>query len=53
MEDRIIIAGLLIAVMLAVVGWILISKMSERRRFKERQLGRGKNNERNMLEPAE
>jgi hypothetical protein len=53
MEDRIIWASILLAAMIVIAAWLIISKMAERRRFKERQMGRGKGQERNGLEPAE
>jgi hypothetical protein len=43
MEDRIIAAAAIGALTLAVAGWLLLRKLADRRRFKLRQMGRGKN----------
>jgi hypothetical protein len=53
MEDRIVIAAVIVIVMALVIGSFAARKIAERRRFKLRQMGRGKNEERLGLEPAE
>jgi hypothetical protein len=53
MEDRIAAAAVISLVIVGVIGWIVIQKMAKRRRFKERQSGRGKNTASKSFEPAE
>lgn len=45
MEDRIILAFALIGGMLAIAGWLIISRISAKKAFEHRQSGRGKNSD--------
>jgi hypothetical protein len=45
MEDRIVAAAAIGLVTLVAAGWLALRKIADRRRFKERQMGRGKNGE--------
>ncbi len=53
MENRVIIALAILAVMLLVAAGLIAKKRVERERFKLRQQGRGKNSGRSIVEPAE
>jgi hypothetical protein len=53
MEDRIVAALAILAVLTLIAGWFVTRKISERRRFKLRQSGRGKSTGTSTLEPAE
>jgi hypothetical protein len=43
MEDRIAAAAAIAVMFLSVASWFAVRKLAERRRFKMRQMGRGKN----------
>lgn len=45
MENRIILAIGLIGGMLAIVGWLVISRINAKKAFEYRQSGRGKNSD--------
>lgn len=52
-EDRIVWAFLIIAMMALGVGWLTMRKLIERKEFQKRQTGRYKTSKANALEPAE
>jgi hypothetical protein len=43
MDDRIAAAAAITVMFLSVASWVSVRKLAERRRFKLRQMGRGKN----------
>jgi hypothetical protein len=53
MEDRVIAAFAIIVIMGAVISWLAVRKAQERRQFKIRQSGRGKETASSPMEPAE
>lgn len=53
MEDRVLLALVLILALLAGGGWVVVRQMSKRRNFKIRQSGRGKSVKPAGFEPAE
>jgi hypothetical protein len=53
MEDRIVAAVAILFAMLSVAIWLVARKLIQRERFKQRQLGRGKDSSHSTLEPAE
>lgn len=52
-EDRILLALLLIAVLALGFGWLTMRKLIERKEFRERQMGRNKSTRSGSIEPAE
>jgi hypothetical protein len=52
-EDRILLALLLIAALALGFGWLTMRKFIERKEFKERQQGRKKPHKPVSFEPAE
>jgi hypothetical protein len=53
MEDRTMIAMVIMLVMAGAAALLVSYKLAQRRRFVERQQGRGKSGERAAFEPAE
>jgi hypothetical protein len=53
MEQRVLIALILLALIGIAASWLAIRTLSGRRQFKIRQSGRGKSNRQMPTEPAE